>query len=248
ASAEAHQRRMRELNGQRADRARHPAPPAPIPHAARQAFWPYRADVPAAPLPAWSWQWVGGYVWEDTWEVCVDPGHYEWQTETVLVEPAGYEDLYVCPLAEKLTERLGPDRPLPAGGTLYDAGGNAYPLPPDDGIVYDADGNAYRVLVIPAAADLRGLLFDADGNEIPLPPMGPILRDADGNGWRMVVVPVRIERTWLPARYESREVLHWVEPLYESRHERTWLPGHWQWQRHYTPWDFNLGVNLSFDF
>jgi len=220
-------------------------PPVRIPAPARRACRPSHSHAAhaAAPLTVWSWQWVGGYVWDDTWEVCLEPGHYEWRTEAVLLEPGHYDSRTICPLADL----LGSNRPLPAGGKLFDADGYAYPVPADGDLVYDADGNAYRLLAIPAA-DVGRPLVDAAGNKAPLPPMGPVLRDAAGAAWRMILAPVRVERTWVPARHETRDVPIWIEPLYQTRHERTILPGPWQWTRHYTPWDFQLGVDLSFDF
>ena len=206
----------------------------------RHKSWPYaRYRRPS------TWYWVSGTILTGTWDECIEPGRYEWQTETVLVEPAHYETRLLCPLADALAEQFGPEQLLPADETkLFDAAGKAYPLPPAGEILYDANGNAYRLLVAPVVAEGARALFDGNGRRWALPPMGNILRDSKGNPWRLIVAAVRIEQVWVEARYEDSETLEWIEPLYQTHHERTQFPGHWQRDTS----RFGLGIYASFDF
>jgi len=101
--------------------------------------WPnYRANLGAyARLVAryrWPWRrWVFGRYVTYSYEVCLDSGHYEWQTQWVEVEPAHYEMRYVPP----------------AEDVLFDDQGNAYKLPPLGVLLHDSKGNTYKVVLEP---------------------------------------------------------------------------------------------------
>ena len=59
------------------------------------------------------------------------------------------------------------------------------------------------------------------------PAVEEILYDSQGRPHTVVTTPGRIEKVWVPARYEIRQVKVWIPPRYETREVRVWVPGHW---------------------
>ncbi len=110
-----------------------------------------------------------------------------------------------------------------------------------------------RVLVEPAHYEFqtqRILVEPAHYEYRQIPAVKKIVSNKRGKLRKVIVVPARTEKTWVPDRYETREVKIWVPAQYETHQVRVWVPGYWVSRRVQTPsrsW-LNLGGVFRFKF
>ena len=81
-----------------------------------------------------------------------------------------------------------------------------------------------------------------------VPAVTEIVYDSDGNAHTVITSPSRVEKVWVPAKYEMRKVRVWVPPQYELREVRVLVPGHWVTETVSTPRRSGLNLSAFFSF
>ena len=81
-----------------------------------------------------------------------------------------------------------------------------------------------------------------------VPAVTEIVYDSGGNAHTVVVRPGRVEKVWVPPKYEMRKVKVWVPPQYELREVRVLIPGHWVTETVSIPRRSGLSLSALFSF
>jgi hypothetical protein len=81
-----------------------------------------------------------------------------------------------------------------------------------------------------------------------VPAVTEIVYDSGGNAHTVTTSPSRVEKVWVPPKYEMRKVKVWVPAQYELREVRVLIPGHWVTETVSTPRRSGLGFSALFSF
>ena len=81
-----------------------------------------------------------------------------------------------------------------------------------------------------------------------LPAVTEIVYDSGGNAHTVTVRPARVEKVWVPPKYELRKVKVWVPPQYELREVRVLIPGRWVTETVSIPRRSGLNLSALFNF
>ena len=81
-----------------------------------------------------------------------------------------------------------------------------------------------------------------------VPAVTQIVYDSGGNAYTVTTSPSRLEKVWVPPKYEMRKVKVWVPPQYELRAVRVLIPGHWVTETVSTPRPSGLNLSAFFSF
>lgn len=108
-----------------------------------------------------------------------------------------------------------------------------------------------RVLVEPGHHEWRTELVCVEPGRYEtryVPAVEEVLYDSRGNAHRIIVTPSRVEKVWVPAKYETRRVQVWVPPRYETRQVRVLVPGRWVTETVRTTRRSGLNLSALFSF
>ena len=81
-----------------------------------------------------------------------------------------------------------------------------------------------------------------------VPAVTEIVYDSGGNAHTVITSPSRVEKVWVPPKYEMRKVKVWVPAQYELREVRVLIPGHWVTETVSIPRRSGLNLSALFNF
>ena len=81
-----------------------------------------------------------------------------------------------------------------------------------------------------------------------VPAVTEVIYDSGGNAHTVTVRPSRVEKVWVPPKYELRKVKVWVPAQYELREVRVLVPGRWVTETATLPRRSGLNLTALFSF